>query len=142
MTMKLKHVLIWVALLLLTPAWASLSVKVDEPKLTGSKAVIKLTMISTFTNKIESARAVAFLLDDKGKAVGQSAQWVIGGSKDRPALEPNKETPYFFVVPLDNSPPTSGTNSLKAKVTFLRVILEGGKQIDAAKEVSVTQVKN
>lgn len=140
--MKLRSALICVVLLSLNSAWAALSVKLDEPKLTGSKAVIKLTMTSTFTNKIESARAVAFLLDDKGKVLGQSAQWVIGGSKDRTALEPNKETHYFFVVPLDNSSPSSGTNSLKAKVTFLRVILEGGKQVDAAKEVSVTQVKN
>lgn len=140
--MKSIHILACLVLSTVNTAWASLTVKVDEPKLTGSKAVIKLTMTSTFTNKIESARAVAFLLDDNGKAVGQSAQWVIGGSKDRPALEANKETPYFFVVPLDNSSPSSGTNSIKAKVTFLRVILEGGKQVDAAKEVRVTQVKN
>ncbi len=73
-TMKQIHILLLSLLVGLTPAWASLSVKVEEPKLTGSKAVIKLTMTSTFTTKIESARAVAFLLDDKGKVMGQSAQ--------------------------------------------------------------------
>lgn len=133
--MKLASSLIVTGLLMLTPAWAALSVKVDEPKLTGSKAVIKLTMTSTFTNKVESARAVAFVVDEKGKVLGQTAQWVIGGGPDKPALEPNKPSPYFFVVPLDKTP--SSTNSVKAKVSFIRLVLEGGQQVDASKEVTV-----
>jgi hypothetical protein len=130
-----KLALVFSALLAWNTAQAALSVKVDEPKVTGSKAVIKLTMSSTFTKKVESARAVAFVLDEKGKMLGQSAQWVIGGSKEKPALEPNQSTDFFFVVPM-NKPPAS-TNGVKAKVTFIRLVLEGGQQMDASKQVTV-----
>ena len=69
-------------------AEAKLEVKVSEPKTTGKKALIKLELKNTFTEKIESARAVVFLLDDQGKVVGQMTRWVIGGTKDKPALVP------------------------------------------------------
>jgi len=130
-----KIALICTVLIIYNVAGAGLSVKVDEPKIMGSKAVIKLTMSSSFTKKVDSARAVAFVLDEKGKMLGQSAQWVIGGSKDNPALETNKPTPYFFVVPLNRSP--ASTNGISAKVSFIRVLLEGGLQVDASKEVTV-----
>ena len=125
---------------MMSTGWAALSVMVDDPKLTGSKAVINLTMTSSFTNKVESARAVAFVVDDKGKVLGQTAQWVIGGSPDKPVLEPNKHSPYFFVVPLDKTP--SSTNTVKAKVSFIRLVLEGGQQVDASKEVTVESSSN
>lgn len=133
--MTYKFTLIFGVLLVWNVAQGALSVKVDEPKVTGSKAVIKMTMSSTFAKKVESARAVAFVLDEKGKMLGQSAQWVVGGSKDKPALESNRSAPYFFVVPMDKSP--MSTNGIKAKVSFIRVILEGGQQVDASKEVTV-----
>jgi hypothetical protein len=80
---------------------AALVIKVDEPKFTGSKAIIKLELKNTFTQKIESARAVIFLLGDQGKVVGQEARWIIGGTKDKPALIPEGTAPYYFVVSTD-----------------------------------------
>jgi hypothetical protein len=84
---------------------------------------------------VESARAVCFLLDDQGKVIGQSTKWVIGGTKDRPALEPKKETTFNFVI---TSPQPFTTTNLTAKVSFSRVILSGGQAADVGKAVSVT----
>src|SRR2546427_659752 len=57
---------------------AALVVTVDQPKISGSKAVVTLTMKNTLTEQIESARAAVFLLDEQGKMVVQSTKWVIG----------------------------------------------------------------
>ena len=94
-------------------------------------------MKNNLTDKVESARAVCFLLDDQGKMIGQSTKWVIGGTKDRPALEPKNETTFNFVI---TSPDLSGftTTNLTAKVSFSRVILDGGKLADTTKTVSIT----
>jgi hypothetical protein len=136
--MKVTAVLIIGSILLLNSAVASLSVSVAEPEGIDVKAIVKLIVTNAFNAKVESARAVAFLMDEKGKVVGQSAQWVIGGSKDRPALEPKKVTSFFFVIPVDANSTSTGTN-LTAKVTFLKVILEGGKSVDVSQNVTVTQ---
>ncbi len=111
-------------------AQATLTVKVDKPKQVGKKAVIKLTMKNTFTEKIESARAQIFLLDDNGKVVGQAARWVIGGTKDKPALAPDAETTFNYVVQTDKPFSTN-------QVTFTRIILEGGKIVDVKQSVQV-----
>jgi hypothetical protein len=111
---------------------ANLVVKVDEPKTTGSKAVIKLEMKNTFTETIESARAVIFLLDDQGKVVGQMTRWVIGGTKDKPALAADAKTTFNFVVPTDKP-------FTRTKVSFNRVVLEGGKSVDVSKSVEFQQ---
>src|SRR2546421_7173224 len=80
--MNLQNVFVLLSALLLSPqlAGAALIIAVDQPKITGSKAVVKLDMKNTFNEKVESARAVVFLLDAQGKMVGQSTKWVIGGS--------------------------------------------------------------
>ena len=57
--------------LALHSAHASLSVKLDKPKTTGNKAVVKLTMKNTFTENIEGARATVFLIGDQDKIIGQ-----------------------------------------------------------------------
>jgi hypothetical protein len=111
-------------------AKADLIVKVDPPKQVGQKVVVKLTMKNTFKETVESARAQVFLVDDNGKVAGQAVRWVIGGTKDRPALAPDAETTFNFVVQTDK-PFTA------AKVTFTRVILEGGKLADVNKEVQI-----
>ena len=116
----------------LTVAQAALVVKVDEPKITGSKAVIALELKNTFTNNIESVRAVVFLLDDQGKMAGQAAHWIIGGTKDKPGLAPGGKTTYDFVVPA-NKPFT------KTKVMVNRLILETGKPADPIKDVQIFQ---
>jgi hypothetical protein len=110
---------------------AALSFMVGEPKQVGKKVIIKLTMKNTFTEKIESARAQVFLLDDKGKVVGQAVKWVIGGTKDKPALSPDAETTFNFVV-------TTEKPFMTNRVTFTRIILEGGKLADVNKDVIVT----
>ena len=114
----------------LASANAALIVKVAEPKQVGQKAVIELTMKNTFKEKVESARAQVFLIDGQGKVVGQAARWVIGGTKDKPALPPDKEITFNFVV--QTSKPFT-----KSKVSFTRVVLEGGKLADVDKEVQV-----
>lgn len=110
---------------------AALIVSVDEPKQVGRKVVIKLTMKNTFTEKIESARAQVFLLDEKGSVTGQAARWVIGGTKDRPALAPGAETTFNFVIVADKPFATN-------RVSFTRVILEHGKQANVPLDVSVS----
>ena len=122
--------LVSVLLLCAGIASAELVVKVDEPKRVGQKAVIKLTMKNTFTEKVESARAQVFLIDENGKVVGQAVRWVIGGTKDKPALAPNAETTFNFVVPTDKPFTTN-------KVSFTRLILEGGKLVDVNKTVEI-----
>src|SRR5437016_304677 len=107
----------------LSVAKANLVAKVGEPKTTGRKAVIKLQMKNTFKDKIESARVVVFLFDDQGKVVGQTTRWVIGGTKDKPPLAPDAKTTFNLVVPTDKP-------FTKTKVSFNRVILEGGKLVD------------
>ena|SRR5437867_2792798 len=102
---------------------AKLIVKVDEPKRTGQKTVIKVTMKNTFNQKIESARAQTLLISDQNQAGSPEARWVIGGSKDRPPLEPGATTTHNFVITTDKQ------FTLKA-VFFSKVVLEGGKELD------------
>ena len=115
-----------VAVAVLDGAQASLSVKVDAPKPTGNKALIKLSMTNTYPEKVQSARAVVFLVDDQSKVVGQSVHWVIGGTPGKPALDPQGVAVYYVTVPMDKP-------FVKADVVFTRIILEGGKVIEAGK---------
>jgi methionine-rich copper-binding protein CopC len=112
-------------------AHAALIVKVDAATTVGTKTIIPITLKNTFKEKVESARATVFLMDDQGKMVGQATKWVIGGTKDRSALEPDKETTFNFVISTDKRFKTS-------KVTFSRIVLEGGKLADVTKEINVT----
>ena len=117
-----------------TVAQAQLAVTVSSPQVVGQKAVVKLAMKNNLADKVESARAVVFLLDDRGKMVGQSTRWVIGGTKDRPPLAPKDETTFNFVV--TNPQPWTTTN-LTAKVSFTRVVVGDNKLADVSKAVSV-----
>jgi len=129
------RILIYFALIYAATVQAQLAVAVSQPKVTGQKAMVTLAMKNSLTAKVESARAVCFLLDDQGKVIGQSTKWVIGGTKDRPALEPKKETTFNFVI---TSPQPFTTTNLTAKVSFSSVILSGGQAADVGKAVSVT----
>jgi len=53
---------------------AQLAVAVSPPKVVGQNAVVSLAMKNGFAEKVDSARAVCFLLDDQGKMVGQGAK--------------------------------------------------------------------
>lgn len=94
-------------------------------------------MKNNLTDKVESARAVVFLLDDQGKMAGQATRWVIGGTKERPALEPKGQATFSFVI-------TSAqrfTTNLTTKVSFSRIVLVGGKLADPNKEVQIQNAK-
>jgi hypothetical protein len=135
--MKTMRILVWFFLCVLS-AHAQLAVTISPPKIVGQKAVVKLAMKNNLADKVESARAVCFLLDDQGTMIGQSTQWVIGGTKDRPALEPKAETTFNFVI---TSPQPFTTTNLTAKVNFSRVVLDGGKLADVRQAVNMTAAK-
>ena len=117
----------------LSSAEAQLAATVSPPKITGQKIVVPLAMRNDLSEKIESARAVVFLLDEQGKAVGQpTTRWVIGGSADKPGLAAGATNAFHFVIA--NDKPFVTTN-LTAKVSFSRVILDGGKVADVTKSV-------
>ena len=119
----------------LSSAEAQLAATVSPPKITGQKIVVPLAMRNDLSEKIESARAVVFLLDEQGKAVGQpTTRWVIGGSADKPGLAAGATNAFHFVIA--NDKPFVTTN-LTAKVSFSRVILDGGKVADVTKSVQV-----
>ena len=121
--------------LCLLTAHAQLAVSVSPPKITGQKVVVTLAMKNGLAEKVESARAVCFLLDEQGKMVSQSTKWVVGGTKDQSVLEPKGEAKFNFVI--TSSAPFTTTN-MTAKVSFSRVVLTGGKLANVAKDVSVT----
>ena len=115
---------------------AQLAVTISPPKVVGQKTVVPLAIKNSFGEKIESARAVVFLLDDQGKVVGQSTKWVIGGSQGKPGLAAGATNVFHFVIASDK--PFATTN-LTAKVTFSRVVLAGGKLADVNKDVKIEQ---
>ena len=123
------------AAVLLCPllATAQLAVTVTPPKITGQKAVVELKLKNDFADKVKSARAVCFLLDEQGQMIGQSTKWVMGQNKT--SLEPKGEATFNFVI---TSPQPFTTTNLTAKVTFSRVVLDGDKLADVTKQVSVT----
>ena len=124
-------------LLVLMTASAQLAVTVSPPKVAGQKAIVPLAMRNGFSERIESARAVVFLLDEQGKMVGQGTRWVIGGSTDKPGLTAGATSAFHFVIA--NDKPFTTTN-LTAKVTFSRVVLEGGKVADVNSSVKIEHV--
>jgi len=128
-------------LLAVASANAQLTVTVSLVKVAGQKAIVPLKMRNAFPEKIESARATAFLLDGQDKVVGQATQWVIGGTKDRPALGPDKETTFHLVVERRGTKGKGQTAPppVKAKVAFTRLVLEGGKSVDPSKHVQIQQ---
>jgi hypothetical protein len=134
----MKHLYLTIAMLCPVMATAQLAATVSSPKVTDQKAVIELIMKNNFTEQIESARAICFLIDDQGKLIGESAKWVIGGVKKRPALKPNKETSFNFVI-TGNQPLT--TTNLTAKVNFSRVVLENNKLADPKTDVQIVNLK-
>jgi hypothetical protein len=135
MTARAEMKTIGILLLGATLAQAELTVTVSPPKIVGQKAVVPLAMKNGFSAQIESARAVVFLLDDKGKTVGRpTTRWVIGGSKDKSGLAIGATNSFHFVIASDK--PFANTN-LTAKVTFSHLILEGGKVADVNKSVQI-----
>jgi hypothetical protein len=119
-------------------AQAQLVVTVSPPKVAGQKAVVPLAMRNGLPDKVESARAVVFLLDEQGKTVWQpTTRWIIGGSADKPGLAAGTTNAFHFVIASDK--PFATTN-LTAKLSFSRLVLEGGKVADVNKSVQIERV--
>jgi hypothetical protein len=117
-----------------TAALAQLVVTVSQPRITGSKTVVPLTLENGLAKKIESARAVVFLLDQQGKMIAQQTRWVIGETQDKPGLDSGATNSFYFVI--SSAKPLATTN-LTAKVSFSRVVLEGGQIADSNKDVEI-----
>ena len=113
-------------------ATAQLAVTVMPPKVIGQKAVVQLNMKNDLGEVVKSARAVCFLLDDQGKMAGQSTKWVIG--QNHTSLEPKGEATFNFVI---TSPQPWASTNLTAKISFTRVVLDGGKVADVNKAVNI-----
>jgi hypothetical protein len=113
---------------------AQLVVTISPPKIASQKAVVQLKMKNNLTNKVESARAVCFLLDEQGQMVGQTTKWVIGLNKS--SLEPKGETTFNFVIA---NPSPFATTNLTAKVSFTRLVLEGEKSVNPNENVTIEQ---
>jgi len=123
------------AILLITPwfSHAQLHVTISPVRLTGHKAVVPLSLENRFLETVESARAVVFLLDERGKAVSlPTTRWVVGGSRGARELAAGATNTFHFVV--TGQKPFTTTN-LTAKVAFSRVVLDGGKLANANKDV-------
>ena len=134
--MNTLNKILWAAVLLpmlLLTASAQLAVTVSPPKVIGQKALVKLAMSNGLPEKIESARAICFLLDEHGSMVGQSTKWVIAQNKTE--LAPGKTNTFNFVI--TSQPPFASTN-LTAKISFSQVVLDGGKPVDIRSSVIVT----
>jgi hypothetical protein len=127
-----SRILFCLSLLCIVTAQAQLAVTVSPPKIVGQKAIVQLKMKNNLTNKVESARAVCFLLDEQGQMVGQSTKWVIGQNKT--GLDPKGETTFNFVI---TSPQPFTTTNLTAKVSFSRLVLDGDKLADVRQNVSI-----
>jgi hypothetical protein len=111
---------------------AQLAVTFSPPRVVGQKAVVKLVMENNLAAKVEAARAICFLLDGQGNMVGQSTKWVIG--QNHTGLEPKGEAMFNFVI---TSPQPFATTNLTAKISFSRVVLNGGKLADVRQDVLI-----
>ena len=120
---------------LVAAAHATLVIKPEPVQVTGQTAIVKLELKNTFTNAVESARAAVFVSDENGKVVGQATRWIVGGTADRPALEPDKETAFHFVVPLSGEFSTN----LQVRILPSRLIFKGGRMGNPAKDFQIVQ---
>jgi hypothetical protein len=134
---KARGVRAWLLAMLLAISFAAfcsakaeLVIKTSEPKTYGKKTIIKMELHNTFSNKIQSVRAVVFLLDDKGKVVGQETRWIIGGTKDRLPLPADGKATYNFVVQYEKP-------FTRSKVTITKLLFQNGGLGDLNRDVRI-----
>jgi hypothetical protein len=89
----------------------------------------QLELQNTYTNKIQSARAAMFLIDNQDKVIGQLTNWIIGGGKDKPSLESNSKTIYNFGIATDKP-------FTKTRLIVTRILLDNGK-LASLKDVQI-----
>jgi hypothetical protein len=118
--------------------WAALEVTVSPPQVVNKRALIRLGLKNTFPTRIETALAGAVLMDEQGKIAGQSSRLVIGGSRrsvpgQKPGLPAGATNVFYWVIPADKSTSTN----LTAKVSFTRLVLEGGRVAEPRTDVRI-----
>ena len=119
-------------------AHAQLAVKVSPVKIAGRKALVPLALENRLSEKVESARAVVFLLDEQGPALGQPMTHRVIGGRNTNGLAVSATNLFYFVVTTDK--PFTTTN-LTARASFSRAGFEDGKLFPLggiAKQVTVT----
>jgi hypothetical protein len=136
MNFKIKRALILLFAAHSSFVSAQLSVTPGVLRVTGEKVVVPLKLENKIASKIESARAAVFLMDEKGKMVGQGMLWVIGGGKGKEGLAAGATNVFHFVVTTEK--PVTATN-LTARVNFSRLVLEGGKVVEIKGNVVVKE---
>jgi hypothetical protein len=129
--MKFHFLIALILLPVLSPA--QLAITVSAVKSTGNKAVVPLALENKFSEKVESARAVVFLLDAQGRVVGQATKWIIGGSKQSPPLPAGATNTFNFVISM---PKPLTTTNLNERVSVTRLILASGRVVDPTREVT------
>ena len=137
MTMNLK-ILFCLIFGFTAAATAQLVVTILPPKIIGQKAIVPLAITNNLSQQVESARALCFLLNNQGNLVGQSAKWVIGGTRERLSLKPKDGTSFNFVFTV---PQPAAVTNLTARLTFTRLILAGGQVADPNTKIIIQPAK-
>ena len=114
-------------------SWANLEVSILEQKGSENKGMVTMRIKNDFDQGIKGARVWVFLMDEKGKVVGNKAQWLIGGTeentkKNPEGLEMGKTQEYSMVVDTQKQ-------FTKTKVTMSRLILADGTSVDPRKHL-------
>jgi hypothetical protein len=136
--MAKRFIIAAITLALSFPGLAELVVTVRPVKLVGQKAIVPLGLKNDFNTKIESARAVVFLLDEHGKMAAQGTRWIIGGGNNTNGLAAHSTNVFNFVLQADR--PFTMTN-LKASISVTRVVLEGNRAANVKTEVRIQEAK-
>lgn len=124
---------------------AQIEVSVKETKQTGQKALVELEMKNTYSQNLKAARVWVFLMDEKGKVVGQKAQWLVGNEPNKEAnagttLEAGKQEAYSVALDTNRSQRID-EKPFQAKITYSRLILEDGTLLNPQKAVTSPKQK-
>lgn len=114
---------------------AELMVTVLPPRITAQKVVVPIVMKNNFSEAVEGARAVVFVMDESGQMLGQGTRWVIGGKAEpTAALIAGGTNTFYFVV---NSQRLLPTTNIVTQVKFSRLLLQSGRVADPERSVSI-----
>jgi hypothetical protein len=129
--LKLLPLLICCAL----TAQAQLAVTVSPAKIAGQRVIVPLAITNHLPQSVTSVRVMCAVLDERGKLIGQTARWVVGGAQGRPKLPPTAGTTYNFV--LTSPQPLTSTN-LSSHIIVSRVVLDHDQIADPKRIVNMT----
>jgi len=138
----MKIIVIVFSLLILAPLFVHATLEVGvTTETTGSKALVKISIKNNFDQKLKATRAWVILLDDKGKIVGQKAQWLSNPKKKKQTGNKKRKSNKTHVdleagdtleasVVVNTTRPVADT-----KLTFSRIILGDGTLADVRKSL-------